>query len=100
MIPQRSPNAAQSRRVASRSWRSISSTTRLNRYAERLVSQGKRIAQNINHDYIYIFLSHTIWQIAAKSDVGDVVEGKFPGGGRTRLSSIGSHNVGQMWLDR
>ena len=44
--------------------------------------------------------SHTIWQIAAKSDVGDVVEGKFPGGGRTRLSSIGSHNVGQMWLDR
>jgi len=65
-----------------------------------IVNAWKRIAQNINHDYIYIFLSHTIWQIAAKSDVGDVVEGKFPGGGRTRLSSIGSHNVGQMWLDR
>jgi hypothetical protein len=29
-----------------------------------------------------------------------VIEGKHPGGGRTRLGSIGSHTVSQMWLDR
>ena len=65
-----------------------------------IVNAWKRIAQNIHDDYLYVFLSHTIWQIAAKSDVGDVVEGKFPGGGRTRLGNIGDHTVSQIWLDR
>jgi peptide/nickel transport system substrate-binding protein len=65
-----------------------------------IVSAWKRIAQNINNDYIYVFLDHTIWQIAAKSDVGDVIEGKMPGGGHTPLSNIGSHSVAQIWLDR
>ena len=65
-----------------------------------IVSAWKRIAQNINGDYLYVFLSHTIWQIAAKSDVGDVIEGKFPGGGHTALSNIGSHSVAEIWLDR
>jgi peptide/nickel transport system substrate-binding protein len=65
-----------------------------------IVNAWKRIAQNIHDDYLYVFLSHTIWQIAAKSDVGDVVEAKFPGGGSTRLGNIGDHTVSQIWLDR
>ena len=65
-----------------------------------IVKEWKRIAQNIHDDYLYVFLDHTIWQIAAKSDVGDVVEGKFPGGGHTPLSNIGAHSVGQMWLNK
>jgi peptide/nickel transport system substrate-binding protein len=65
-----------------------------------IVDYWKEIAQNIHDDYLYVFLSHTIWQVAAKDDVGDVIEGKHPGGGRTRLGSIGSHTVSQMWLDR
>ena len=57
-------------------------------------------SQNIHNDYLYVFLDHTVWQIAAKADVGDVIEGKHPGGGRTRLGGGGTHTVAQMWLDR
>jgi len=65
-----------------------------------IVKEWKRIVQNIHDDYLYVFLDHTIWQIAAKADVGDVIEGKHPGGGRTRLGGGGTHTVSQMWLDR
>ena len=65
-----------------------------------IVDQWKKIAQEIHDDYLYVFLNHTIWQIAAKDNVGDVIEGKHPGGGVPRLGSIGSHTVSQIWLDR
>jgi peptide/nickel transport system substrate-binding protein len=65
-----------------------------------IVSAWKKIAQEIHDDYLYIFINHTIWQIAAKDNVGDVIETKHPGGGLTRLSTIGSHSVSQIWLDR
>ena len=47
-----------------------------------------------------MFLGNTVWQIAAKDDVGDVIESKHPGGGVTGLGSGGYHTVLQMWLDR
>src|SRR5206468_1961854 len=47
----------------------------------------KKIAETINKDYVYIFLSNTVWQIAARDDVGDVIESKHPGGGVTGLGS-------------
>jgi len=60
----------------------------------------QQITETINEDYLYVFLGNTVWQIAARDDVGDVIESKHPGGGVTGLGSGGYHTILQMWLDR
>jgi ABC-type transport system substrate-binding protein len=60
----------------------------------------QQITETINQDYVYVFLGNTVWQIAAKDHVGDVIESKHPGGGVTGLGSGGYHTVLQLWLDR
>lgn len=64
------------------------------------VAIWQEIAQNIHDDYIYVFLNHNNWTIAAQPDVGGGLQSDFPvGEGRTQASN-GSHPVAQMWLDR
>jgi ABC-type transport system substrate-binding protein len=68
-------------------------------HAER-VEDWQQIAQNIHDDYIYVFLNHTNWLIAAQADVGGGLQSDFPeGDGRTQVSN-GAHTVAQMWLDQ
>jgi peptide/nickel transport system substrate-binding protein len=64
------------------------------------ISDWQQIAKNINEDYIYIFLEHTDWMIAAHKNVGGGIESDFPEGGRKVAASNGSHPVSQMWLDQ
>jgi ABC-type transport system substrate-binding protein len=64
------------------------------------VEDWQQIAQNIHDDYIYVFLNHTNWLIAAQADVGGGLQSDFPeGDGRTQVSN-GAHTVAQMWLDQ
>ncbi len=64
------------------------------------IAAWKQISEKINEDYIYIFMDHTNWVIAAKPNVGGGVQSDFPEGNvRTDIGN-GSHTVAQMWLDR
>ena len=64
------------------------------------IAAWQQIAENMNEDFIYIFLNHTNWLIAAQPNVGGGLESDFPeGGGKTDVGN-GSHTVAQMWLDQ
>ncbi|HZJ28068.1 MAG TPA: ABC transporter substrate-binding protein [Acidimicrobiia bacterium] len=67
--------------------------------AER-IDTWQQISQNIHDDYIYIFLNHTDWMIAAQPYVGGGLDSDFPEGGLKTAASNGSHSVSQMWLDK
>ena len=64
------------------------------------IADWQQIAKNINSDYIYVFLEHTDWMIAASPKVGGGVESDFPDGGPKTANSNGAHTVAQMWLDQ
>ena len=64
------------------------------------IAAWQQIAENMNEDFIYIFLNHTNWVIAAQPDVGGGVQSDFPEGGRRTDIGNGSHTVAQMWLDQ
>jgi peptide/nickel transport system substrate-binding protein len=57
----------------------------------------QQIAQNINGDYLYIFLNHTLWMVAARDNVGDVMTAEFPDGGTVAFRN-GFHVATQIWL--
>jgi ABC-type transport system substrate-binding protein len=67
--------------------------------AER-IDAWKKIAQNIHDDYIYVFLQHTDWLVAAQPNVGGGLTADFPEGGHESQLGNGSHTVSQMWLDQ
>ncbi len=64
------------------------------------IKQWKTAVRNINEDYVFIFLEHTIWQFAARPDVGGGLQSDFPEGGPKTDIGNGSHLLDQMWLDR
>jgi hypothetical protein len=63
------------------------------------IETWQQIAEQMNQDYLYVFLNHTTWVVAARSDVGDVLTREFPDGGRTTFRN-GFHQTSQIWLDR
>jgi len=67
---------------------------------EKRIADWQQISKNINADYIYVFLEHTDWLIAAKSNVGGGLQSDFPDGGPKTDLGNGSHTVAQMWLDQ
>lgn len=67
--------------------------------AER-IDAWQRIAQNIHDDYIYVFLEHTDWLIAAQPNVGGGFTSDFPIGDHTTRIGNGTHTISQMWLDQ
>jgi ABC-type transport system substrate-binding protein len=64
------------------------------------IADWKKIQQNIHDDYIYVFLQHTMWMIAAQPNVGGGFESDFPVGDHVSQIGNGSHTVSQMWLDQ
>jgi ABC-type transport system substrate-binding protein len=68
-------------------------------HAER-VEDWQQIAQNIHDDYIYVFLDHTDWLLAAKPNVGGGFTAKFPNSNLRTQVGNGSHTVSQFWLDQ
>jgi ABC-type transport system substrate-binding protein len=64
------------------------------------IAAWKQIAQNMNDDFIYIFMDHTNWLIAAQPGVGGGIESDFPDGDLKTDGGNGSHTVAQMWLER
>jgi ABC-type transport system substrate-binding protein len=65
------------------------------------IKDWKQIAQNMHDDYIYVFLQHTMWMLAAQPNVGGGFASDFPEGNGNTKTDIGngSHTVAQMWLD-
>jgi ABC-type transport system substrate-binding protein len=63
------------------------------------IAAWQQIAENMNEDYIYVFLQHTDWLIAAQPNVGGGTQSDFPDGGARTDGRNGSHTVAQMWLD-
>ncbi|MDQ1520411.1 MAG: peptide/nickel transport system substrate-binding protein [Actinomycetota bacterium] len=63
------------------------------------IAAWKTIAQNIHDDYIYVFLNHTDWMIAARDNVGDVIGRKLPDGSMSGFNN-GFHLLSQIWLNR
>ncbi|MBM3672230.1 MAG: ABC transporter substrate-binding protein [Actinobacteria bacterium] len=61
------------------------------------VENWQTISEILNEEYVYIFLSHTIWQIAASNDVKNPVFTKLADGGRSVLGN-GVHSVWQISL--
>jgi hypothetical protein len=53
----------------------------------------------MHDDYIYVFLQHTMWLLAAQPNVGGGFESDFPVGNHQSQIGNGSHTVAQMWLD-
>jgi ABC-type transport system substrate-binding protein len=63
------------------------------------IADWKKIQQNIHDDYIYVFLQHTMWMLAAQPNVGGGFITDFPSGNRKTEMGNGSHTVSQFWLD-
>jgi peptide/nickel transport system substrate-binding protein len=63
------------------------------------IQAWQQIAQNMHDDYIYVFLQHTMWLLAAQPNVGGGFESDFPVGNHQSQIGNGSHTVAQMWLD-
>lgn len=64
------------------------------------IAAWKQIAKNMNEDYLYVFLEHTNWLIAAQPNVGGGINSDFPEGDIKTDGRNGSHTVSQMWLDQ
>lgn len=63
------------------------------------VEAWKTVAEEINSDYLYVFLYHTRWLLAARDDVGNLTDQELPDGSRTAFRN-GGQLVADLWLDR
>ena len=62
------------------------------------VKDWKKITALLNKDFIYIFLIHDDWLIAANKNVHNVIKVKLPDGKASTVEGNGSHSMWQMSL--
>ena len=62
------------------------------------IENWQKISELLNENYVYIFLSHTIWQVSASNNVKNPVFTKLPDGGGRSVLGNGVHSVWQISL--